>query len=144
MTIQELAQSYLEWFEKLKREGGRNTYSLKDGRPEELYDLVYEAHCGKLPDDWSYNFIQDVLCNIADADDPEDIIVEPDIYNHDLLNWLSSRTDRCDYVDEAVEEYGLPETKEFELMKLIAWGQLQEKREVFESVLSSLKKEVGE
>lgn len=144
MTVQELAQSYLQWFEKLRREGGIDTYTLKDGRPEELYDLVYEAHSDKLPDDWCYNFIQDILSDIADSDDPENIIVEPDIDNQDLLNWLASRTDRYDYVDEAVKEYGLPEVKEFELMKLISWGQLQEKREVFENVLSSLREEVSE
>jgi len=109
-------------------------------RPQELRELCREAHDDMLPDDWRYLFIVEALEAIADRpdDDLENSELEPDIYNPDVLSWLSSRASRYAYVDDAAELWGIPE-KDFSCIKLIQLGQLQEKEEVYAVVLDRLK-----
>lgn len=141
-TVQNLASTYLDWFEKSSRDDGSKFYKLIDGYPLGLLYLVRNAHGEMLPDDWRYEFIYESLALISESVDPEDPGFEADIYYHELLQWLSSRTDRCDYVDEAVEEFGFPNP--FNTMTLIGMGQLRELKEVYFSVLSNLQEFVGE
>ena len=98
-TIQELAAYYDSFFEIRTRDNGETFVCLKDDRPDELRDLIREAHEGKLPDDWIYQKSRDILCHIAEGYDPSEI--EPDIYTHELIEWLKGNTH---LFDEALEE----------------------------------------
>ena len=135
-TVQNLASTYCDWFEKSTRETGEEFYKLIDGHPPELLTLVRNAHGEMMPDDWKYRFIYEALTSISESSDPEEPELEPDPLHYDLLKWLSSRTDRCSYIDEYVEEFGSPAA--FDTMLLIGLGQLREMEEVYWSVLSSL------
>ncbi|GAA6622835.1 hypothetical protein [Scytonema sp. NUACC26] len=150
--IRALAAEYLTHFEQLtheNREYHSNTFwvTKQDTRPEELQDLIREAHGDMFPDDWKYDFIFDALNTIVDSetDDLEDLgyEIEGDIYNRDLLNWLASNLTRSDYVNEFVESYGV-KSSNFDLMGIVRHGQVEEKREVYNSVLQSLQKLIDE
>jgi hypothetical protein len=140
-TIQELAKEYLNYFDQKEGENGLSTYTWKDEAPQELRGLIQEAHGDMMPNDYKYNFVVESLEAIAE--DREDSI-EADIYNRDLLNWLSSHLDRPAYCDQYVEEYGGIDTKNFSIINLISSGQHLEKLEVYHSVLRSLEEIVEE
>ncbi len=133
--IQAKASEWLKWFEWKERDNGDKFVTLKDGRPDELLEMVHKAHDDMGPDDHRYEFIENSLQSLVDYDDPDDIDseMEPDIYNNDLLKWLGSNLTRAGYVDEAVEEFGI-DAKGFDLYKVIGWGQLREKQEVLNIV----------
>lgn len=61
MTVQELAAQYLTYFQTAKRDSGENYVFTTDDRPEELHELIREAHGDKMPDDWTYEFIEEAL-----------------------------------------------------------------------------------
>lgn len=134
-TIQELAQEYLQFFETKNGENGILTYTWKDGSPQELKDLIREAHGDMMPEDYKYAWVVDSLQIIADDRDEESI--EADIYNRDLLNWLSSHLDRPGYCDQYAEEFGV-DSNNFSIINVISGGQYMEKMEVYRSVLNSL------
>jgi hypothetical protein len=97
-----------------------------------------------MPDDWKYEFIQDALNALEDADDWDE--VEPDIdslypYTADRLKWLASHLDRPGYCDEAMGEMG----GEFgSTVNLIGLGMYWELREVFGLVRQALEERVEE
>jgi hypothetical protein len=67
-----------QWFETRKRDSGEAFASLKDGRPEWLYEAVYEAHGGTLPDDWVF-----AECRAAcDAIDDGYLVDEDSVHEH--------------------------------------------------------------
>lgn len=146
MTIQELAQEWLDWFEVGKRDDGKTFFYLKDGAPEELHKMVRKVHGDMLPDDYKYEYIVGALEAIADYDGDEDDIeeladeLEADCYDSDLLDWLNSHSIRIWYVDKAVEEMGHGGG----IMEDIAMGQVEEKREVFFTVLEDLRENLEE
>ena len=146
MTIQELAREWLDWFEVGKRDDGKTFFYLKDGAPEELHKMVRRVHGDMLPDDYKYEYIVGALEAIADYDGDEDDIeeladeLEADCYDSDLLDWLNSHSIRIWYVDKAVEEMGHGEG----VMNDIAMGQVEEKREVFFTVLEDLRENLEE
>lgn len=146
MTIQELAQEWLDWFEVGKRDDGKTFFYLKDGAPEELHKMVRKVHGDMLPDDYKYEYIVGALEAIADYDGDEDDIeeladdLEADCYDSDLLEWLNSHSIRTWYVDKAVEEMGHGEG----VMNDIAMGQVEEEREVFFTVLEDLRENLEE
>ena len=146
MTIQELAQEWLDWFEVGKRDDGKTFFYLKDGAPEELHKMVRKVHGDMLPDDYKYEYIVGALEAIADYDGDEDDIeeladdLEADCYDSDLLEWLNSHSIRTWYVDKAVEEMGHGGG----IMEDIAMGQVEEKREVFFTVLEDLRENLEE
>lgn len=146
MTIQELAQEWLDWFEVGKRDDGKTFFYLKDGAPEELHKMVRKVHGDMLPDDYKYEYIVGALEAIADYDGDEDDIeeladeLEADCYDSDLLDWLNSHSIRIWYVDKAVEEMGHGEG----VMNDIAMGQVEEEREVFFTVLEDLRENLEE
>lgn len=144
-AVIELAKKVDRFFEVRKRRDDDEKsefVTLKDNAPEWLSELVHTAHGDMGPDDHRYEFISQAIDAIAegspgDLDGPE---IEPDIYNHDLLAWLSSRNDRASYVDEAIEEYG--QHSDMGIMGDIGIGQLREREEVYHSVLQSLRNQV--
>lgn len=146
MTIQELAQEWLDWFEVGKRDDGKTFFYLKDGAPEELHKMVRKVHGDMLPDDYKYEYIVGALEAIADYDGDEDDIeeladdLEADCYDCDLLDWLNSHSIRTWYVDEAVSQLGHGEG----IMEDIAMGQVEEQREVFFTVLEDLRENLND
>jgi len=142
ITVQELAGEFSKYFKKQKQNNGQEIIILEDGRPEELYETVQEAHGDMFPDDFKYEFIKDAINDIASSEDPEEeagelIDSDVDVYTHDLTKWLGSRNDRFGYVDEAVKEMGHSEDG---IMKEIMMGQYKEREEVYYAVLNRLKK----
>lgn len=142
-TIKELADQVYAQFEKRTRDNGREFWALKDGKPEWMQEMCHEAHGGMLPDDWKYQFVLEAVVALSEADDPDDVQLEADVYNHELLQWLASHLERAGYVDEAVQSYGI-ESKGFDLMQVIALGQLHEKEEVLGIVRSYLERRAEE
>jgi len=138
-TIQKLASHYSKMFTRDIRNDGTEYVKTIDDSPEELTELIYNAHGDMMPDDWKYKFIEESLNRIAETENEDDLDcpeLESDIYTHDLLQWLASRNDRYDYVDQATAEYGHSNS----LINDIMLGQIKEKEEVYFSVLSSLRK----
>lgn len=142
LTVQELASMYVKYFETAKRGNQEEFIRLKEGAPSELKDLIRDAHEGMLPDDETYRFIHDamlIIADIEDTDEPhEQIDSDVDVYNSDLLAWVSSNLARAEYVDDAVKDFGYPE--EGGLFKALMMGQYKEREEVYYSVLKGLQK----
>jgi predicted DNA-binding protein len=139
VTVQELADEYYKNFEKKKRDNGEEFWVKKDGAPEELGELVREAHGDMFPDDYKYEFIEEALARISETEDENSLEspeLEPDVYTHDRLKWLSSNLGRPYYVDEAIKDFGKADT----IIDDIGMGQLKEKEEVYFAVLQGLKK----
>ena len=135
-TVNELAREALGWFITDTRDSGEKFVKTKYGRPDWLKTLIFTAHDGMLPDDYRYKFIEDALEIIAEADDnsldcPE---IEADSYTSELTKWLHSRNDRVYYLTEALEEYEIKDG-----FQALQEAQLRERKEVFYSVLNSLR-----
>lgn len=147
MDLKELAGEALEYFKTFTR--GENKpgdpapifYSLKNVRPVWLRELIYHIHDdGKFfPDDFKYSTIVEVLDAIAEGQDPDEISLEPDVYNHELIEWLASHGERAGYVDEAAKEYGHTEEG---VISDIARGQWYEKDEIKGMVVNGLEKQI--
>lgn len=139
-TVQSIAEEFSGWFGGATRPNGEEFRRLKDGHPAELHTLVMNAHGEMMPDDWRYEAIEDILDAIAVAEDPNELHGEidslVDVYNADLLRWVSSHLERAGYVDEAVEELGYPGC----LFKALQYGQHQEYSEIHSLVLRELEK----
>ena len=144
-TIKQLAEQMSQAFEVRTRDNGDKFRCLKDDCPEWMDDVVSDAHGSMLADDWRYEFIENAVDKISEADDDasdDDLSdleyeLEADVYTSDLTGWLHSRADRLGWLDQATEESG----GEFDsAFNLLSAGQLLEKREVFGLVLESLRK----
>ena len=129
---------------------------------EWVTDLVREAHGDMLPEDWRYETIREALDRIAndgpDVADDEDEVIEDmgtdfaddvDIYTAELTGWLHSRADRYSYVDAFVEEYDyvgedpqMAGTSRPSVLAMIRGGQMMERREVWDSVIKSLRAQI--
>ena len=140
-SLQDLASYYYKFFTTNERPNGDKIVVLKDDAPEELKELVRDAHGDMLPDDYKYRFIEDALGNFADYDDPDSAIdeMESDVYTSDLTEWLNSSNNRVYYLSDALSEYGVNDG--FQALSL---AQLQEKREVAWAVKDSLETIMGE
>jgi hypothetical protein len=136
-TIKELAQEAADWFVSDKRDNGDSFIKTKDDRPDWLTELIHDAHGDMFPDDYRYRFIASALDQLAEYGDSENAIdeIEPDIYTGQLTAWLASSCDRVYYLTTVLEEY-VPDIDGFQLL---AWAQLEERREVAYSVLESLR-----
>ena len=143
--MQRIASKYISFFSKDQRMNGPFYWYPEASRPVELSSLITSAHGGMWPsDDYKHKFILDSLCLIAESNEGEEDVadgIEADPYIEDLLKWLSSNIARAEYVDNWMAEYQptLSELLGFGLMAIIGFGQVEEKREVFSSVLSSLR-----
>lgn len=135
--LQKKADEMLTFFVWDKRDNGKEFVKLTDNAPESLKDLVREAHDSMSPDDYKYEFVFQALNLLVENEDPDDAQVEPDIYNYDLAEWLGSHVERSEYVNEAVQEWGVSATS-FDIYQVIGLGQLREREEVFHIVRSEL------
>lgn len=142
--IKALAEYALDFFEHKKRGeavDAERFWALKHRYPTWLDDMAKAVHDDGqwFPDDYKYQYIIDTLNNLSEGWDPEEgqYDIEADVYNHDLLTWLSSNNKRLFFVDEAVDESEWP--KDGGIIQVIQWGQQREKQEVWSRVVEALK-----
>ena len=135
-SIQDLARYFESKFVQKERDDGEKFWDAED-RPEELKELIYDAHDDMLPDDWRYQFIWESLVALSEYEDPDEAIegIEPDMYTSQLTEWLNSRNDRVYYLTEAQRNYGSDDG-----FQTLSQAQYEEKSEVFWSVKNSLEK----
>ena len=138
--IAEKAKEFLEYFELATRAGKNEEkfYTVCNHADEALDELIRKAHGDLLPDDFCYETIHDALCAFAECESEDqlyEVNLEPDIYYHELLKWLSSHLKRMAYCDEAIAEFGLQNT---DLMTLVAHGQQREQDEIVALIRESL------
>lgn len=134
ITLQDLAKEMSQAFEGSTRVSGESFRKLKEGSPKWMTAIIHAAHGDMLPDDWRYAFVEEVCDTLADAEDADEVQLEPDIYTNDLTAWLHSRADRVGYITEALEE-GLGFKDGFQLL---AYAQLREKEEVLAAMREAL------
>ena len=142
MDIQELATHALRFFERRTRRRGEDEtqfYTLTDRHPTWVKEMVYSAHEDMMPNDYKYQYVVDTLDALSEGQDPEEALyeIEADVYNYDLLRWLESHGERVGFVDEATRELG--HNAELGIIGDIMMGQVQEKQQVWQSVVSSLR-----
>jgi hypothetical protein len=99
-------------------------------RPEWVEECVYSAHAGMLPDDWKFKFVAEAASGLAS--EGEEWEPEADIYNGELLRWLSSNLTRSAYCDQAGED-GLVGSN---MMECIGFGQYVEMCEVRDAIVA--------
>ena len=142
-TIQELAQEVLSNMETKTRDTGREFFCLKDHKIEWMVDLCRKAHDGTMPNDFVYDVIESSLYWIKDQEGAdaqsireqifEDNLIEPEIYNSELLEWVSSNLNFGEYVTEAMRDYN---AKDF--WEALQYGNQRFKETIFNNVLDSL------
>lgn len=150
-TFADLASEAYDWFERKTRDNGDVFYSLKDGRPDWVHDLVMDAHGDFMPDDWRYDAIHSILGQIHDyslndendASESQTEICDGlvDTYNSARSDWLGSHLHRGGYVDDAVENFGHSDQGVYGDIGL---GQFQELEEIYAYVVGSLQVELDE
>lgn len=141
-SIRELASQLHDAFETKTRDNGEVFVCLKDGSPEWMRDVCCSAHDNgnMFPDDFRYSLIKQAAAAIHDAGDADiadigDAFADAvDVYTASLCTWAASHAYRSSYCDDAMSEYGKPES----LAQLLMWGQATERREVFDSVAAAL------
>lgn len=139
ITVENLAGQMFDAFERSTRDNGDTFVKLSADAPEWMTEVVRAAHDDMLPDDWRYDCVREACGFIhdRDGDDMDDagheFADDVDVYNSNLLAWVSSNLTRMSYVDDAISEYQ-PDS----LAKALMAGQAEERREVFEAVLSAL------
>lgn len=144
-----VAEEWSKLFTTAKRDSGEEftKHSAPDDSP--LYDAVRDAHGSMLPDDTRYAMIRSAIDAIAEASEGSDVSDvahefadgEPSVYNAARARWLASHIERGAYVDEAAQEYGLPDASEFSVYDAIARGWYMEALEVFNSIAESIEAE---
>ena len=139
------ARGYLKLGSRTSEDTGRPIVCAVDDAPDWIASLCRAAHGNMLPDDYRYEAIAEALDTIGEADDEDDAQRRCDeweapIYNAERTRWLASHVERAGYCDEACEEYGAG--PDVGVLDRIALGYLAEWREVFQSVLDSLKAEM--
>ena len=146
MNLQELAATYSAAFEARTRDNGDQFWCIKDDAPDReiIQEMAHHAHGGLLPEDYRYLFITQALDALADADDPDEAEMPEEVYTHKLFVWLASHGNRPDYVNEAAREYGLPKEKDFDIVRIVAYGYAEEQREVLSLVRQWLEEKIDE
>lgn len=140
MTIQELAKEASQYMTTDKRPDGSTFWKTADNCPEWVKDMIHDAHGDMMPDDYRYRWVGYALEAFQNYDNPEDALddISPDVYNYDLLQWCASNLHRMAYVDEAMENGARS------LSDALMWGQSDEMREVYSSVLAFLESSLEE
>lgn len=115
-------------------------WTLSPDAPAELRELVVLAQGDYLRDAWRYDFIVQSLNVIAVVDNPDDVELANTISNLGLLEWFASTPARAEYVDQGVQENGLPAGG---IMDAILFGQAREEEEVYQIVLHEMRKLTG-
>lgn len=147
-TMARVAGEAFDAFEQRER-GDETITTLKDDRPQWVFDAVYSSHAGgtasmMFPDDWRYDKTQDAFGAIHDAGEGADLIETGDafadgavdIYTHDRLTWLASNLNRPSYVDDARAEGLLSE--DADEVERIGLGQYMEAREIWAAVCQAV------
>ncbi len=144
-TIYSLAAEMASWFESRTRANGDKFLALKDGYPEWMKQVCFEAHDSPtvgtiMPDDYRYEMINECLDIIADCTNEDDLEearwnrLEAPSYNHELFKWLSSYIGRVEFCDAYADEMG----HRSDLISQIIDGYIYELREVFDLVIGAL------
>lgn len=144
--LQDAATEAAQSFTVSQRPDGTGTYIHTHHAPEWVVDMVREAHGDMLPDDLRYEMVRDAVDHVADqvtigddmdewADDFCDCVA---CETTTRTAWLASHLSRIGYVDEYLQETGAAVGEEG-ISGLLAGGMYLERREVFASVLESLK-----
>jgi len=139
-SIKDLASHFEGFFIKKQRDNGEDFW-IVESAPDELKELIRDAHEDMFPDDYKYEFIREALLDFASYEDIDSAIdnIEADPYTAGLTHWLASDINRVYYLTEAIEQY---EPKDgFQVLTL---AQYDEKREVYSSVQNSLEKIMDE
>jgi hypothetical protein len=144
-TLQSLAAEMSQAFEGALRSATGETFrKLKDDAPSWMTTVCRKAHDDGnfLPDDWRYVFIERAVDALAAYDDVDDArsSLEPDIYTHELSEWLHSRNSRVHYLGEALTEYGTFHDG----FQVLAAAQMIEMEEVFQQVANALTEMKGD
>jgi hypothetical protein len=137
--LQKRATDALQFFTHKTRANGTAYVCLAENTPEKIRGLCQEAHNLMLPDDYKFEYIFDALDKLSCYEDPDEIEIEADIYNSDLLTWLSSNVERLGYCDTARSD-GLV-GKDADLIQQIGTGQWAEREEVLQIVKQQLMSE---
>jgi len=144
-------------FEHKKRDIGKKFVCLNDNATDSDRDFIRECHGTEmLPDDFRYNTIESIIDSLkgtldfsliendldlfeSDAQNSQHEICDSlvDVYNHDLLTWLSSNLNRPNYIDEARDEGLISE--DCDEMNRIMIGQFKEIEEIFYNIISAIK-----
>lgn len=138
LTLQTLATEVKAQFVRTMGNKDREFWIRESPADDWISDLCREAHGDMLPDDWRYDFIVEALDVISDYENMDDArdSLEADIYTSALIAWLGSHGHRPSYCDDAVEEMGIGGSAG--IITRMQAGQLVEKREVFDEVLTAL------
>ena len=143
-TIVILAKELQAQMTTSERNDGTKYYHLKENHPKWMRDVVHGAHGDKLPDDTTYEFIDDALDIICDLDDEatEDDIreaiferTEADVYTSNLTAWLHARNDHVYYLTEALEKMEIKDG-----FQALMAAQQKHKEEVGLELVSELEK----
>ncbi len=139
MTVHVLARALEAAFVSDTRTNGDTFYKLRDGSPEWMSDAIHASHGDMGPDDWRYAAIRAVAGEIAESDDYDDESSERidslvDVYTSALTGWLASRNDRYSYVDDAMADYGPPES----IINALQLGQSAEYQEIWSALVAFL------
>ena len=147
-AMQELSDA----FTKGQSDSGDRFYTLKDEAPAWIgeRDVVYEAHKaidGRLPDDWIYEAVHAIACNLNVYDESDEAQEESseicdglvDIYTAKLTSWLASHLGNLALCDEAVSEGLVSEDSSIE--DRIKVGQCVAYQRIAASVISSVEAE---
>ena len=145
ITVKERAAGALHYFDHVEREttDSKVILVLKDDAPQQLRDMVHDAHLGLVPNDTSVRMIYELLCALSDVRDDsavDGIIAEfePPIYYNELIDWLGSDTTRVDYADDAIERLRAVGS-EFNLLDVLRLAYKLEVEEIAAVIVNDLK-----
>ena len=141
MELKELAEharTFFKTFHRTEEPADVNHYTLKDPHPIWIEEMSRAVHDDGqwLPDDYKYEYMVEALDSMSEGNDPDEPYIEADPYNNQLLDWLSSHSQRAGFVNEAVEEMGHSKDG---IIGDIGYGQYREKSEVWYRVVQALR-----
>lgn len=142
MTIKCLAKELFDQLELKTRIDGTDFFSLKS-HEKWMIDVCRKAHGEFMPNDYVYKAIVEALdCILGASGESESDIkesvfannqIEAEIYNNDLLAWVSNNLYFAQYVDTALTELHFKS-----LFEALSRGNQIFKEDIFNSVLDSL------
>ena len=126
--------------------------SIRNGiwkhKTDTYQEFFHHAHGDMLPDDFRYKMIHDILSDMSSYDNIDEIdsfeLCDSNvpIYNHELLQWVSSHGSRSSYVDDAVSEFGYPIDEG--LINALQMGYFMELEEVYGLIMEWINDNVEE
>lgn len=142
MEPQELASKCLKFLKNVEGTAlNEHRYTQTEDAPDWFGELVYAAHFGLCPNDWSYRFVRDALhlCENCDTEDGPQVDIDSEYpYTSDRLNWFASHLERPDWCDRYAEEFGHSERP---VLDTVACGMAMELDAVAQKVWAELVKQ---